>query len=47
MKQVNQIGVGVDSEELVRMMQRAGQGLPLARFANTAAGHKKIHTLGD
>ena len=42
MKQVNQIGVDVDSEELVCAMQRAGQRLPLARFANTAAGHKKF-----
>ncbi len=42
MKQVNQIGVDVDSEELVCMMQRGGQRLPLARFANTAAGHKKF-----
>ena len=42
MKQVNQVGVDVDSEELVCMLQRAGQRLPLARFANTAAGHKKL-----
>jgi transposase len=42
MRQVNQIGVDVDSEELVCMMQRAGQRLPLARFANAAAGHKKF-----
>jgi transposase len=42
MKQVNQVGVDVDSEELVCMMQRAGQRLPLVRFANTAAGHKKF-----
>jgi transposase len=42
MKQVNQIGVDVDSEALVCVMQRAGQRLPLARFANTAAGHKKF-----
>ncbi len=42
MKQVNQIGVDVDSEALVSMMQRGGQRLPLARFANTAAGHKKF-----
>jgi len=42
MKQVNQVGVDVDSEELVSMMQRGGQRLPLARFANTAAGHKKF-----
>jgi transposase len=42
MKQVNQIGVDVDSEELVCAMQRVGQRLPLARFANNAAGHKKF-----
>jgi transposase len=42
MKQVNQIGVDVDSEELVSMMQRGGQRLPVATFANTAAGHKKF-----
>jgi len=42
MKQVSQVGVDVDSEELVCAMQRAGQRLPLAIFANTAAGHKKF-----
>jgi transposase len=42
MKQVNDIGVDVDSEELVCVMQRAGQRLPLARFANAAAGHRKF-----
>ena len=42
MKQVSQIGVDVDSEELVYMMQREGKRLPLARFANTAGGHKKF-----
>src|ERR1700680_5008158 len=42
MKQVNQVGVDVDSEELVCMMRREGQPLPLARFANTAAGHKQF-----
>ena len=42
MKQVNQVGVDVDSEALVSMMQHGGQRLPLARFANTAAGHKKF-----
>jgi transposase len=42
MKQVNQIGVDVDSEELVCMMQREGKRLPLGRFANTAGGHKKF-----
>jgi transposase len=42
MKQVNQIGVDVDSEELVCAMQCAGQRLPLARFANTATGHRKF-----
>ena len=33
MKQVNQVGVDVDSEALVCMMKRAGQPQPLARFA--------------
>jgi len=42
MKQVNQVGVDVDSEALVSMIQRGGERLPLARFANTAAGHKKF-----
>ena len=42
MKQVNQIGVDVDSEKLVCAMQRAEERLPLATFANTAAGHKKF-----
>ena len=42
MKQVNRVGVDVDSEALVCMMKRAGQALPLATFANTAAGHKKF-----
>jgi transposase len=42
MKQVNQVGVDVDSEALVCAMQRAEQRLPLARFANTAAGHKQF-----
>jgi transposase len=42
MKQVTQVGVDVDSEELVCAMQRAGQRQPLARFANTVAGHKKF-----
>ena len=42
MKQVNQIGVDVDSEKLVCAMQRAGQRMPLATFANTAAGHQKF-----
>jgi transposase len=42
MKQVNQVGVDVDSEKLVCAMQRAAQRLPLASFANTAAGHKKF-----
>src|SRR5208282_567110 len=41
-KQVGQVGVDVDSEELVCAMKRAGQRLPLAMFANTAAGHKKL-----
>jgi transposase len=42
MKQVTQVGVDVDSEALVCAMQRAEQRLPLATFANTAAGHKKF-----
>ncbi len=42
MKQVTQVGVDVDSEELVCAMQRAEQRQPLATFANTAAGHKKF-----
>ena len=42
MKQVNQVGVDVDSEELVCAMQRDGQRLPLARFANTVGGHTKF-----
>ena len=42
MKQVNQVGVDVDSEKLVCAMQRARQRLPLATFANTAAGHRKF-----
>jgi transposase len=42
MKQAKLIGVDVDSEELVCAMLGAGQRLPLARFANTAAGHKKF-----
>lgn len=42
MKQVNQVGVDVDSEKLVCTMQRAGQRMPLATFANTAAGHQKF-----
>ncbi len=42
MKQVNDVGVDVDSQELVCVMQRDGERLPLATFANTAAGHKKF-----
>jgi transposase len=42
MKQVTQVGVDVDSEALVCAVQRAEQRLPLATFANTAAGHKKF-----
>ena len=42
MKQVNQIGVDVDSEELVCVMQVAEERMPLATFANTAAGHQKF-----
>ena len=42
MKQVNDVGVDVDSKELVCAMQCAGQRVPLTVFANTAAGHKKF-----
>jgi transposase len=42
MKQVNQVGVDVDSRELVCAMQHAGQRVPPATFANTATGHKKF-----
>jgi transposase len=42
MKQVNEVGVDVDSQELVCLMQHAGQRVPLATFANTATGHKKF-----
>ena len=42
MKQVNDVGVDVDSQELVCATQRAGQRLPLAKFANTTSGHKKF-----
>jgi len=45
MKQVNQVGVDVDSEALVCMMQRERKRLPLARFANSAGGHKKFNGL--
>lgn len=41
MKQVSQVGVDVDSEKLVCAMQCAGHRMPLATFANTAAGHRK------
>jgi transposase len=42
MKQVSQVGVDVDSEKLVCAMRYAGQRMPLATFANTAAGHRKF-----
>lgn len=42
MKQVSQVGVDVDSEKLVCAMRQAGQRMPLATFANSAAGHKKF-----
>jgi transposase len=42
MKQVSEIGVDVDSEELVCAAKHVGQRLPLATFVNTAAGHKKF-----
>jgi hypothetical protein len=42
MKQVNDVGVDVDSKELVCAKQCAGQRAPLTAFTNTAAGHKKF-----
>ena len=42
MKQVNEVGVDVDSKGLVCAMQCAGQRVPVAAFANTAVGHKKF-----
>jgi transposase len=42
MKQVNDVGVDVDSKGLVCAMQCAGQRVPVAAFANTAVGHKKF-----
>src|SRR5512143_2613581 len=42
MKQVNQIGVDVDAQELMCATERARQRLPVATFANTAAGHRKF-----
>lgn len=42
MKQVSQVGVDVDSEKLMCAMQCAGHRMPLATFANTAAGHRKF-----
>ena len=42
MKQVTQVGVDVDSEELVCAMRRAEERQPLATFANSASGHKKF-----
>ena len=42
MKQVNQVGVDVDSQELVCAMQRAGQRAPMGTFANSAVGHQKF-----
>jgi transposase len=42
MKQVTQVGVDVDSEKLVCLMQRAEQRQPLATFANTAVGHRQL-----
>jgi len=42
MKQVNDVGVDVDSQELVCAMRRAGQRSPLAAFANTTVGHQKF-----
>lgn len=42
MKQVNQVGVDVDSKELVCAMQSGELRAPIATFANTAAGHQKF-----
>ena len=42
MKQVNGVGVDVDSKELMCAMRCAGQRVPLAAFANNAAGHQKF-----
>jgi transposase len=42
MKQVNEVGVDVDSKELVCAMRRAEERQPLATFANSAPGHKKF-----
>lgn len=42
MKQVNQVGVDVDSQQLVCALQCAEQRAPIATFANSAAGHKKF-----
>ncbi|MGH9808183.1 MAG: IS110 family transposase [Terriglobia bacterium] len=42
MKQVNQVGVDVDSETLVCAMRRVEETAPLATFANAPAGHKKF-----
>ena len=42
MKQTNHVGVDVASEELVCAMAHAGERTLLARFANTAAGHKQF-----
>jgi len=42
MKQVNDVGVDVDSKELVCALHCSGQGAALTVFANTAAGHKKF-----
>jgi len=42
MKQVNQVGVDVNSEKLVCTMQRGERRSPLASFANAVAGHKKF-----
>jgi hypothetical protein len=41
MKQVNQVGADVDSEELVCAMQRTGQRMPLATFANSGMQRAK------
>jgi hypothetical protein len=46
MKQVNQVGVDVDSQQLVCAMQRAGQRLPLD-ICEHRSGTPEVHSLGD
>ena len=42
MKPTNHVGVDVASKELVCAMERAGQRMPIATFANSAAGHRQF-----